>query len=306
MKRRAFLKLPELVLAVFVFISSLLLGLSSGGFIINFKTIGFSCLSVLQKGLHAVADGTSSVFTSVRDLARLQEEYDALTEKLKDYEYLRRSNADIRKENERLREQLGLSQTVSYRNIAAQIIGRDSDNIFSGITIDKGAMSGIRKNMPVIAVQSGSIGIVGKVVTVGLATSIVMPLYDSSCNISARIQNTRDLGLVTGSGSIDSPLSLEFIRKRMLQDIHFGDIVVTSGENGNYMRDIPIGSITKITVLDYDSSLQIEMEPIIDFSKLEMVFVVDQSAPNEAQLPAVPDETVLPQKEKAAGEENKG
>ena len=285
MKRPAFLKLPELTLVALVISSSLMLGFSSGGFIVNIKTIGFSCFSTMQKGVHAVAGGVTMLFTSVRDMANLREEYDALTEKLKDYEYLRRSNAEIRKENERLREQLGLSQSVTYRNIAAQIIGRDSDNIYSGITIDKGAMSGIRKNMPVIAIQSGSVGIVGKVVTVGLTTSIVMPVYDSSCNISARIQNTRDQGLVSGNGSIDAPLSLDYIRKRVLQEIHFGDIVVTSGENGNYMRDIPIGTITKITVLDYDSSLEIEMEPIIDFSRLEMVFVVDQSAQNETSLP---------------------
>ncbi|MBQ6567890.1 MAG: rod shape-determining protein MreC [Treponema sp.] len=282
MKKRVFLKLPELTLSVLVISSALMLGFSSGGFIINVKTLGFSCFSTMQRGVSAVAGGISSFFTSVRDIATLREEYNALTEKLKDYEYLRRSNAEIRKENERLREQLGLSQSVSYRNITAQIIGRDADNIYSGITIDKGVMSGIRKNMPVIAIQSGSIGIVGKVVTVGLATSIIMPVYDRNCNISARIQNTRDQGLVSGNGSIDTPLSLNYIRKRVLEEIHFGDIVVTSGENGNYMRDIPIGTISKITVLDYDSSLEIEMEPIIDFSRLEMVFVVDQTAPNKA------------------------
>ncbi len=285
MKKRTFLKLPELALAVLVLASSLMLGFSSGGFIINVKMVGFSCLSTMQMCINTVASKATAVFTSVRDMARLQEEYDALTEKLKDYEYLRRSNAEIRKENERLREQLGLLQSITYRNIAAQIIGRDADNIFSGITIDKGAMSGIRKNMPVIAIQNGSVGIVGKVVTVGLTTSIIMPVYDSSCNISARILNTRDQGLVSGNGSIDAHLSLGYIRKRVLKDIHYGDIVVTSGENGNYMRDIPIGTITKITVLDYDSSLEIEMEPIIDFSRLEMVFVVDQSAQNEAVLP---------------------
>lgn len=283
MKKRVSLKLPELTLTVLVILSALMLGFSSGGFIVNIKTIGFSCLSTMQRGVNYVAGGVSSFFTSVRDMARLKEEYNALTEKLKDYEYLRRSNAEIRKENERLREQLGLSQSVNYRNIASQIIGRDADNIYSGITIDKGVMSGIRKNMPVIAIQNGSVGIVGKVITVGLATSIVMPVYDRNCNISARIQNTRDQGLVSGNGSIDSPLSLNYIRKRVLEEIHFGDIVVTSGENGNYMRDIPIGTISKITVLDYDSSLQIEMEPIIDFSRLEMVFIVDQTAPNKKE-----------------------
>ena len=265
-----------------VSISSLLLGFSSGKFIVDFKTWGFTVLSTAQQGVNTVTGKVTGVFTAVRDISRLKKEYEVLTEKLKNYEYLQRNNAEIRKENERLREQLGLSLTVEYRNVAAQIIGRETDNLYSGITIDKGSMSGIRKGMPVIAIQKGSVGIVGKIVTVGLTTSIVMPVYDTNCNISARIQNTRDIGLSKGNGSADAPLSLNYIRKRLLQDIHFGDIVVTSGENGNYMKDIPIGTISKISVLDYDSSLYIEMEPVIDFSRLEIVFIVDQSSRNIA------------------------
>lgn len=265
-----------------VSISSLLLGFSSGKFIVDFKTWGFTVLSTAQQGVNTVTGKVTGVFTAVRDISRLKKEYEVLTEKLKNYEYLQRNNAEIRKENERLREQLGLSLTVEYRNVAAQIIGRETDNLYSGITIDKGSMSGIRKGMPVIAIQKGSVGIVGKIVTVGLTTSIVMPVYDTNCNISARIQNTRDIGLSKGNGSADAPLSLNYIRKRLLQDIHFGDIVVTSGENGNYMKDIPIGTISKISVLDYDSSLDIEMEPVIDFSLLEIVFIVDQSSRNIA------------------------
>lgn len=282
MKRRFFLRLPETVLITLVSISSLLLGFSSGKFIVDFKTWGFTVLSTAQQGVNTVTGKVTGVFTAVRDISRLKKEYEVLTEKLQNYEYLQRNNAEIRKENERLREQLGLSLTVEYRNVAAQIIGRETDNLYSGITIDKGSMSGIRKGMPVIAIQKGSVGIVGKIVTVGLTTSIVMPVYDTNCNISARIQNTRDIGLSKGNGSADAPLSLNYIRKRLLQDIHFGDIVVTSGENGNYMKDIPIGTISKISVLDYDSSLDIEMEPVIDFSRLEIVFIVDQSSRNIA------------------------
>ncbi|MDE5614486.1 MAG: rod shape-determining protein MreC, partial [Treponemataceae bacterium] len=55
----------------------------------------------------------------------------------------------------------------------------------------------------------------------------------------------------------------------------FGDLVGTSGESENYMRDIPIGSISKITVLDYDASLNIELTPILDFARLETVIVTD-------------------------------
>ena len=59
-----------------------------------------------------------------------------------------------------------------------------------------------------------------------------------------------------------------------------GDIVVTSGENGNYTRNIPIGRISKIAVLDYDANLEIEVEPIIDFSRLETVLIIDKDTVN--------------------------
>ncbi|HAZ96888.1 MAG TPA: rod shape-determining protein MreC, partial [Treponema sp.] len=55
----------------------------------------------------------------------------------------------------------------------------------------------------------------------------------------------------------------------------------TSGENGNYVKDIPIGRISKIKILDYDSSLSIELEPVIDFLRLENVLVVDQKNLND-------------------------
>ena len=63
--------------------------------------------------------------------------------------------------------------------------------------------------------------------------------------------------------------------------MNHGDIVVTSGENGNYVKDVPIGRISKIKILDYDSSLSIELEPVIDFLRLENVLVVDQKNLND-------------------------
>jgi rod shape-determining protein MreC len=99
--------------------------------------------------------------------------------------------------------------------------------------------------------------------------------------VSCRIQNTRDLGLVNGMGSQDKPIVMQYVRKRVLDELHYGDIVVTSGENDNYMRDIAIGTISKITTLDYNSSLNIELVPIIDFARLENVVVVNQKELND-------------------------
>ncbi len=271
----------EIILAFLLLFNGVMLGFSSGGFVINFNKLGFTVVSSLQKGSYAVGSTIARFFTSIHQIAVLQKEYNELTEKLKDYEYMQRNNAEIRKENERLREQLQFASDSEYKNIAAQIIGRDPDNLYSGITINKGSRQGIVKGMPVIAIQSGNVGIVGKIVEVGLGTAMIMPIYDAKCNISARIQNTRDLGIISGNGSHDSHLKLQYISKRALDDLNHGDIIVTSGENGNYMKDTPIGRISKISVLDYDSSLDIEVDPVIDFLRLENVLVIDRKKMND-------------------------
>lgn len=267
---------------ILVLFSGVMLTFSSGSFVVNFKAIGFSILSTVEKQVSAIGFGIKNTFGAVGELAKLRKNYDLLSKKLEDYEQMRRSNVEIRKENDLLKKQLDFSTSLEEKNCPAQIIARDNDNIFAYLTINKGSSSGIKKNMPVIAFQDGQSGLVGKIVQVGKWTSVVMPIYNVNCNVSARIQNTRDLGLVNGMGNVDAILSLKYIRKRVLDELHYGDVVVTSGENGNYMKDLPLGTISKISVVDYNSSLDIELLPIIDFSRLENVIVVNLHEINDA------------------------
>ena len=277
-------RFAEFLFVILIVLSSVLLAFSSGGFVLDFKRIGFSVVSTLDKGVHFVVDGVKDTVNAVGELHRLKKDYNELVIKLEDYKAMQRSNADITKENARLREQLDFSLSLEEKNIPAQIISRDFDNAYSYITIDKGSVNGIRKNMPVIAIQNGNRGLVGKVIQVGTFTSQVMPVYNVNFIVSARVQNTRDLGLVNGLGTQEQPLILQHIKKRVQEDLHYGDVIVTSGENGNYMRDIPIGSISKISVVDYNSSLNIELTPIIDFSRLETVVVVNQKELNDRNI----------------------
>ena len=274
-------KLPVFLLIFFMLVSGVILGLSTGGFIIDFKQVGFSAISSVQQGVHAVTSTVSGTFSALHDLKELQKEYEILTEKLKDYEYLQRNNAEIRQENNRLREQLGLSESLNTKNYPAYIIARDPNSTYSSITINKGTRAGIKKNMPVIAIQHGIVGLVGKVIEVGLNTSKIMPVYDYHSNVSACIQKTRDVGLISGNGTEEQNLSLKYIKKQIFDELQYGDIIVTSGENGNYPKEIMIGSISNIEFLDYDSSLNIEIVPVIDFARLESVIVMDMKELND-------------------------
>lgn len=271
----------EILLIALMLLSNVILNYSGGGFVLNIKKIGFSAFTSIEKSVHFVVDGLVDTVNSVKELHKLRKEYNELVLKLENYEKMQRSNADIRKENERLRQQLDFAISMDEKNIPAQIISRDFDNVYAYLTIDKGSVNGIKKNMPVIAYQNGNQGLVGKVVQVGTFTSQVMPVYNLDNIVSARIQNSRDLGLVSGRGSSESPLLMQHIRKKVADELSYGDVVVTSGENDNYMKDIPIGTISKIISLDYNSSLNIELTPSIDFSRLENVIVINQKELND-------------------------
>ncbi len=277
-------KFGEFLFIVLILISGTSLAFSSGSFLLNFKKIGFTALSTVTKGVHFFSDGISDTVNAISELKQVKKDYNELLSKLENYERMQRSNAEIRKENERLKEQLDFSISLDEKNIPAQIVSRNIDTVFSCLTIDKGSVNGIMKNMPVVAFQNGNQGLVGKVIQVGPFTSEVMPIYNSDCIVSARIQNTRDIGLVSGSGNEEIPLEMEYIRKRVVDELNYGDIIVTSGENDNYTKDIVIGSISQISVLDYNSSLNIQITPILDFSKLETVVVINQKELNDKKL----------------------
>ena len=277
------LKFSEFLLIILLMLSSVSLAFKSGSFVINLKNVGFSILSSIEKGVSFCVNGVTNTVNSVGELRKLKKEYDELVIKLEKFEQMQRSNVDIRKENERLKEQLDFVSSIEEKNIPAQIISRDLDNNYSYLTINKGSINGIKKNMPVVAFQNGNQGLVGKIVQVGTFTSQVIPIYNINNMVSTRIQNTRDLGLVSGLGSQDQPLILQYIRKRVLPELNYGDIIVTSGENDNYKRDIPIGTISKIETISYNSSLYIEILPIIDFSRLENVVVINPKELKEIQ-----------------------
>jgi rod shape-determining protein MreC len=256
--------------------SSLMLVLSTRSFVLNVKEIGFSLFSGARNGISSVGAFGARTVAAIQELSDLRKEYSELVKRIEYYEVVQRDAAEIRRENLQLREQLGFLETSRYRQIPARVIGRDPDNLFSAFVIDKGSKHGIKRNMCVIAYQDGQQGLVGKTVQVGRSQTLVMPIYDASAFVSARFSASRYEGIVTGLGSADTPLLMRYIKKRAKDEIRFGDMVSTSGMGGIYPKDLVIGRVTKLVFQDYETSINAELEPAIDFSRLEYVFAMER------------------------------
>jgi rod shape-determining protein MreC len=272
-QKRAF-NADALVFVALTLVSFSVLFFSTRSFIVDFKDLGLSMFSGFRGGIHGVSSFISRAVMNIRELAALRREYNELTERVARYEQLERTAAEIRQENNRLKEQLRFSQSLRYRHIPAELIGRDPDNLFSAFVINKGSYSGVAVNMPVIAWQNGIQGLVGKVVQAGRFESLVMPLYDVSSYVSARLSRSRYEGIVEGQGDPEIPLVMRFIRKRARDEINRGDMVVSSGIGGVYPGEINIGRVGRIIYQENEISIDLELESTIDFSRLEYVFVI--------------------------------
>jgi rod shape-determining protein MreC len=257
-------------------ISFSLLLISTRSIIMNLRDAGLSVFSGVRGRVDDVSSLVSRTVLSVQELTKLRTEYAELLERVTRYERLERSVAEISQENLRLKEQLSFSQGLDYRHIPAKLIGRDPDNLYSALVINKGSYSGVVRDMVVIAWQGGAQALVGKVIQVRTFESLVMPLYDSSLLVASRFAASRFEGIVGGQGNPDLPLRMRFIPKRARDEISRGDLVVSSGMGRVYPPEINIGRISDIFYHEYEISMEAELEPLVDFSRLEYVFVVEE------------------------------
>lgn len=238
--------------------------------------IGLSFISVFQKGFTYTAGFFTDTINSINELKRVKSEYNKLIIKISEYESLEKNYMEIERENIDLREQLGFTDIDSIDRIPAVIIGNDPGNIFNTLVIDKGKKDGITKDMPVIAFYEGFQGLVGRVLETGASSSKVLPLYDKSFFAASRLQNLRYEGLVNGSGKSKKQILMSYVNKSGKERISYGDVVITSGMQSIFPKGIYIGKVRSISAKEYETSLQLEIEPAVDFSRLEYVFIIKQ------------------------------
>ena len=230
--------------------------------------------SAVQGIFYGIGSFFSNTILSIQKLKDLQNQYDSLAKKLESYYQMERDYADTKAENERLKEQLGFYQTVNTVKTSAQIIASEPDNLYEAYTINKGSKDGVEKNMAVVAFQNGIEGLVGKIISVNASTSVVLPLFDKRFYAAARFSRTRSVGLVNGRGSFLDDLIMEYVSKPNASEIQIGDLVVTSGLDSIYPADLAIGRVKSIQTEAFGTAVTIHLDPALDFSRLEYVFVI--------------------------------
>ncbi len=242
--------------------------------VLKLSELGFSFLSVFQQGFAYFTDFINETGNSINELKKIKTEYRDLLKKVSEYESLEKDYLDLKRENEEMRRQLSLSGNSKMEKIPAQITGSDPGIFYNTIIIDKGSKHGITKDMAVVAFYEGFQGLVGRVIETGAYSSKIIPLYDKKFSAAARLQNLRYEGILSGNGDSRSLCLMNYVNKNARDKIGYGDVVVTSGMSSIYPGGIYIGRVRSVVAKEYETSLELEIEPVVDFSRLEYVFVL--------------------------------
>jgi rod shape-determining protein MreC len=204
----------------------------------------------------------------------------------KENRLLRSKLMDIALENAELREHVGavrrlqdlLNFRAAYRDtlVPCRVVRELGQRMGGGIILDKGRSSGIERNMTVIAPD----GLVGLVIKASGDVCLVKRLVDPGYRVSALTRRTRATGIL-GTRTAGSSV-MEWVSPNA--DIVVGDTVVTSGLGSVAPKGIVLGSIVRIHDKPETFSRTLDIEPFVDFSALEEVFVVLRRAPTYRDL----------------------
>ncbi|MBQ0084294.1 MAG: rod shape-determining protein MreC [Clostridiales bacterium] len=244
------------------------------GLVAPHTSIFGAVVAPFQKLAGGISDAISSFSqkigsneTIILENARLKEEIDALNEKITDYDTLKSEN-DFYKDYLEIKE-----RHPDFKFCNAVIISRDNTDIYSGLTLDSGSLSGIELYDPVIT----SSGLVGYVSEVGLTTSKVTTVLDASISVGAIDSRTRDAGVIGGSleNAKEGKTRMHSIKRSA--GIAIGDYIVTSG-SGVFPSGLLIGKITNISNEEYASGLYATVEPFADLKEARQVMVITDFA----------------------------
>ena len=207
--------------------------------------------------------------------------------------HVRRENKDLKQklallaeENRQFREALLSSERyervrqmrdrLPQPMLPASLIGTDSSSWFRTVFIDRGEEAGVRRGMAVVSPE----GVVGHVVAVSRYAAKVLLITDRSSAVDVTVERSRARGIVEGRRG--EGCELKYVVRG--EDVKTGDRLVSSGMGGIFPKGLPVGRVVRVERGNRGLFQRAEVEPAVEFNRLEEVFVILEESPLQKLL----------------------
>lgn len=223
-----------------------------------------------SSAMEKATESVSMPEVDAKELKRENEELRVQVERLRIIQQKYNQNIE---ENAKLRQIIEFKQSAPFKMTAAKVIRRSSSTWWNSLIIDKGSLDGIGTDSPVIT----SVGLVGKTSTLAPHLAKVILLTDEMCRVSAKVEGTLEQGILMGERAaleVRPELHLRFMHRNA--NINAGAAVYSTGEGGVFPENLLLGRVKRFE--NREISGEAIIEPAVDFSTLDYVFVIEMQA----------------------------
>ena len=229
-------------------------------------------MTPIKAGANALKEQAEQYYSYMFRYEALAAENEALKAQIAAMEDNARQADSTTRENQRLRQLMGLETTFEkYDKVDANIISWSSTDWTNYITISRGKNAGIEPDMCAITATGQ---VVGLVTEVGPNYAVVKTVLDSTLEISCIISSSGYNGMVKG-GYYDynamNHLIMDYLPSSAI--IRNKDEVVTSGSTV-YPRGLIVGYIVDAGFDDTGVAKYAVLEPAAEISALEQIFII--------------------------------
>ncbi len=233
--------------------------------------------SALAQSLEALRTGNEEYSAWQAEKKEWENKFSAQEEQLKQLQQLQL-------ENEQLRDYLSLAETHASLTLLEARTIYTADTTGRLLTLNRGSRDGVKEGMPVI----DSHGVMGMVCEVESNNCKVITLLDETMRIGVRDVRSGISGTLCGARDGAGYGTLKYLDANIDRetDLRIGDIIVTSGGNGNFPAEMIVGRVVEIGVDTYDRSpyAYIELSADLDDpSALLMIVTGEEITDKEEQ-----------------------
>ena len=166
-------------------------------------------------------------------------------------------------------EKMQKNVIAGLQTIPAKVVSSSLDKANNFITIDKGSLDGVKKDMGVIC----GTGVVGIVYLTSDHYSVIIPVLSQQSSISCAIKGRGYFGYLKWTGGSPASAYVDDIPRHA----HFklGEYVVTSGYSSVFPPGIFVGRIKHVYNSENGMSYRLKVDLSTDFTRLRDVCVIN-------------------------------
>ena len=222
--------------------------------------------TMCASGVANAFNGFVNVFTQYDELKAENAELKERIEELEEKEY---NEKILAAQNNWLKDYLVLHDDHPELVLKdARVIARESGNYTTVLTLNKGSVSGIKKNMPVLTDK----GLLGYVSEIGLDWCKVSTIIEPSSSIGVYTDIGGVLGVVEGDLELRKEGLCRMAYIESDSNIQMGDKIYTAGtESGIYPSGLLVGTVSSVDVDPATGEMIATVTPAVSFNDLSSV-----------------------------------